>query len=282
MATAPHVIETPDDEIPAATPAAMDPAQLGELAACAAVFLPADPPRLGRVAFWRGDGHAPPGVTDRLTVVRPHGVSVRRREVDAMIVPVSQALPALGRMRGVPGTDRAAVFWGAATVLALQLVARGRLLPGVSLAGFDAWRIGPYDQEDVARVRELAAAMPPGAGRCRWPGRRRCAWPRRSSCCGHSWMRWPMRCPVGPLRRRPPAQRPGRLRCRSRLSTSAPGLRRLPRGWMRGWGSPCGWSSPACPPATGTTSTIRAPGPMPGRTKRGQSFPGCRPVAQPR
>ncbi|MGW3829254.1 DEAD/DEAH box helicase, partial [Streptomyces sp. NPDC005071] len=121
------------------------------------------PPRLGRVAFWRTDGGAPPAVTGRLTVVRPHGVSVRRRDVDATIVPVSQALPALGRMRGVPGADRAAAFWGAASVLALQLLARGRLLPGVSPGGFDAWRIGPYDQQDVARVRELAAAMPPEA-----------------------------------------------------------------------------------------------------------------------
>ncbi|WP_392676530.1 DEAD/DEAH box helicase [Streptomyces sp. LN785] len=141
----------------------MDPARLGELAACAVVFLPADPPRLGRVAFWRTDGQAPPAVTGRLTVVRPHGVSVRRRDVDATIVPVSQALPALGRMRGVPGADRAAAFWGAASVLALQLLARGRLLPGVSPGGFDAWRIGPYDQQDMARVRELAAAMPPEA-----------------------------------------------------------------------------------------------------------------------
>ncbi|MER8197679.1 DEAD/DEAH box helicase [Streptomyces microflavus] len=80
-----------------------------------------------------------------------------------MMVPVSQALPALGRMRGVPGADRAAAFWGAASVLALQLVARGRLLPGVSPSGFDAWRIGPFDQQDVVRVRELAAAMPPEA-----------------------------------------------------------------------------------------------------------------------
>lgn len=78
-------------------------------------------------------------------------------------MPVSQALPVLGRMRGVTGADRAAVFWGAASVLALQLVARGRLLPGVSPAGFDAWRVGPFDQQDVVRVRELAAAMPPEA-----------------------------------------------------------------------------------------------------------------------
>ena len=162
MATVLRVIETPDETFSEAL-AAMTTARLGELATCAAVFLPADPPRLGRVAFWRTDGSTPPAATSRLAVIRPHGASVRRRDVAATIVPVSQALPALGRMRGVPGADRAAAFWGAATLLALQLVARGRLLPGVSPGGFDAWRIGPYDQQDVARVRELAAAMPPEA-----------------------------------------------------------------------------------------------------------------------
>ncbi|MGW3829371.1 hypothetical protein ACWEAF_46300, partial [Streptomyces sp. NPDC005071] len=74
VATSPDVIETDDDEISTSAPAVLDPARLGELAACAAVFLPADPPRLGRVAFWRTDGGAPPAVTGRLTVVRPHGV----------------------------------------------------------------------------------------------------------------------------------------------------------------------------------------------------------------
>lgn len=77
MATVPRVTATSvdvtlNDEAFGAPPVVVDLARLGELAACAAVFLPADPPRLGRVAFWRSDGHAPPVVTGRLTVVRPH------------------------------------------------------------------------------------------------------------------------------------------------------------------------------------------------------------------
>ncbi len=96
-------------------------------------------------------------------MVRPHGISVRRREVPATVMPVAEALAVLTQARRMPGADPAAAFWGAATVLALQLLARGRLLPGVSPAGFDAWRIGPYDAEDMVRVRELAAAMPPEA-----------------------------------------------------------------------------------------------------------------------
>ncbi|GLF98178.1 DEAD/DEAH box helicase family protein [Streptomyces yaizuensis] len=96
-------------------------------------------------------------------VVRPHGASVRRREVPATVVPVAKALAVLTEARRMPGADEAAVFWGAATVLALHLLARGRLLPGVSPGGFDAWRIGPFDRDDAVRVRELAAAMPPEA-----------------------------------------------------------------------------------------------------------------------
>ncbi|MEW1914645.1 DEAD/DEAH box helicase [Kitasatospora sp. NPDC085895] len=152
----------------------MAPDRLAELAGCAAVFLPEDPPRLGRVAFCHTDASASPaswpGANGRLTVVRPHGSSVRRREVPATIVPLPQALAPLVHARRVPGADPAAAFWGAAAVLALQLLARGRLLPGVSPQGFDAWRIGPYDPDDARRVRELAAAMPPEARAIPLPG----------------------------------------------------------------------------------------------------------------
>ncbi|MEV5282706.1 SNF2-related protein [Streptomyces sp. NPDC006692] len=149
---------TKTDDSPAALAARMT-----ALAACAAVFIPSDPPREGRVAFWRRDAAAPPGAGENVSVVRPHGASVRRREVPATVLPVAEALAVLTQARRMPGADPAAAFWGAATVLALQLLARGRLLPGVSPAGFDAWRIGPYDAEDMVRVRELAAAMPPEA-----------------------------------------------------------------------------------------------------------------------
>ncbi|WP_420717216.1 DEAD/DEAH box helicase [Streptomyces sp. H27-G5] len=157
-------------------------ARLAGLAAGEAVFLPADPPRLGRVAFWTSSGGLPDlGVEpEELTVVRPHGSSVRRARVVAVLLPVEQALPLLTRCRalGVDGSgpasaDRACsstVFWGAASVLALGLLARGRVLPGVSAEGFDAWRVGPLDAEDHERLGLLAAAMPPGARAVAVPG----------------------------------------------------------------------------------------------------------------
>jgi superfamily II DNA or RNA helicase len=145
-------------------------ASLPELAAGEAVFLPADPPRLGRMAFWAPGGELPDlGVEpEELTVVRPRGPSVRRAGVPAVAVPVEQALPLLTRCRalGADGSGRASsatAFWGAGATMALSLLARGRVLPGVSAEGFDAWRVGPYDAQDLERLRALAAAMPPEA-----------------------------------------------------------------------------------------------------------------------
>ncbi|MFE0374499.1 SNF2-related protein [Streptomyces inhibens] len=149
---------------------AITPAQLSELSRCAAVFLPSDPPRSGRVAFWRPDGEpmedASGGASaaEQLSVALPDedgGISVC--EVPALVVPVADAVPVLTRARAARGTHPAAAFWGAAAVLALQLAARGRLLPGVSPAGYDAWRLGPLDPADIERLRDLAAAMPPYA-----------------------------------------------------------------------------------------------------------------------
>ncbi|MDT0460936.1 DEAD/DEAH box helicase [Streptomyces sp. DSM 41527] len=170
---------------------AITPARLSALSRCAAVFLPSDPPRAGRVAFWRPDGApveeaggaggatagedgAPDrdgGTTDRearaagpLKVVLPDedgGVSLC--EVPALLLTVAEAVPVLTRARAARGTHPAAAFWGAAAVLALQLAARGRLLPGVSPDGYDAWRLGPLDPVDIERLRDLAAAMPPYA-----------------------------------------------------------------------------------------------------------------------
>ncbi|MER5226353.1 DEAD/DEAH box helicase [Streptomyces flaveus] len=147
---------------PAATPS-----EISELARCCAVFVPAEPARTGSVAFWRPDGDDPPAVgtgsVEELTVVLPGEGGVELVSVPAVLLPVRAALPVLTRARAAAYAHRAAAFWGAATLLALQLAARGLLLPGLSAADHDAWRVGPLRAEDVERIRELAAAMPPHA-----------------------------------------------------------------------------------------------------------------------
>ncbi|GHB08496.1 MULTISPECIES: DEAD/DEAH box helicase [Streptomyces] len=137
--------------------------EISELSRCSAVFLPADPARTGLIAFWNPDGSTPPadhGSSEELTVV---GSDLRPCAVPALLMPVPHALPVLTRARTSAHASPAAAFWGAAAVLALQLVARGLLLPGLSAADHDAWRVGPLTAEDLERIRVLAASMPPTA-----------------------------------------------------------------------------------------------------------------------
>ncbi|GHG06199.1 DEAD/DEAH box helicase [Streptomyces hydrogenans] len=133
----------------------------------AAVFLPAALPRDGRIALWAPDGTAlaaPDGLagaeSTRITVVRRHGTGARGREVPAVTLPVATALPLLVAARHRPAAHPAAARWGAAALHALHLVARGRLLPGLTADDLDAWRAGPLDAEDIAHLRAVAAAMP--------------------------------------------------------------------------------------------------------------------------
>ncbi|MEU3614474.1 DEAD/DEAH box helicase [Streptomyces sp. NPDC006872] len=130
----------------------------------AAVFLPAPLPREGRVAFWDPADGTLPDTTDaeptELTVVRRHGSSIRRRQAPALSLPLDKALPLLVRARRDPAAHPATACWGAAALHALRLTARGRLLPGLTPAGHDAWRAGPLDPEDIAHLRAVAAALP--------------------------------------------------------------------------------------------------------------------------
>ncbi|MFC8795342.1 DEAD/DEAH box helicase [Streptomyces cinereoruber] len=144
-----------------------------------AVFLPADPPRAGRIAFWSPDGEPLPDpsgapaagtalttvdglmAVDELTVVDED--TLRPVTVPARVLSVRAALPLLVRARFSEGASPAAAFWGAAGLLALDLVARGLLLPGLTPGDHDAWRAGPLGPEELERLRTLAASMPPTA-----------------------------------------------------------------------------------------------------------------------
>ncbi|MFE7132790.1 DEAD/DEAH box helicase [Streptomyces sp. NPDC057638] len=135
------------------------------LARHSTVFLPGDPPRSGRVAFWLPGDDSPgadvPGAaTEPLTVVT---ADLRAWTVSAVTLPVASALPLLTRARLMPDASRATAFWGAASLLALEFAARGLLLPGLTGTDHDTWRIAPLTATDGERVRALAAAMPPEA-----------------------------------------------------------------------------------------------------------------------
>ncbi|WP_250402677.1 DEAD/DEAH box helicase [Streptomyces cellostaticus] len=134
----------------------------------ACVYLPAPVPRESRIAFWDpeggplpdGGGTGAPAV-EELTVVRRHGAGARRRRVPALTLPIADALPLLVRARRDPAAHPATACWGAAALHALRLVARGRLLPGLTPGGHDAWRAGPLEPGDLTHLRAVAAALPP-------------------------------------------------------------------------------------------------------------------------
>ncbi len=125
-----------------------------------ATFVPGSAPRDGWLALWRDDG-APAGHDTTVTLALPAGARARRRTVPARRVELADATLALTSLAAdapVSGSVRA---WSVAARLALELVARGRLLPGITGDGHDAWRVGPLDPDDVARRDRLAAALPP-------------------------------------------------------------------------------------------------------------------------
>ncbi|WP_246843461.1 DEAD/DEAH box helicase [Allokutzneria sp. NRRL B-24872] len=80
--------------------------------------------------------------------------------VPARRIGVAESVPALTRARSAISAHPATRFWGTAAVLALQFTARGKVLPWVTDADKDAWRIAQLTGEDLTRLRQLAQAMP--------------------------------------------------------------------------------------------------------------------------
>jgi hypothetical protein len=126
----------------------------------AAVFLPGEPARLGRLLLWKptgaaaGGGRAPSGLeTEAVELVLPQGRSVRRRRVEGYALPVAVAVSAL--LDAEP-THPSGVAWQAATRFALRLLADGRLHPALSPAGYDTWRAGPFTAAQRQTLDALA------------------------------------------------------------------------------------------------------------------------------
>ena len=133
----------------------------------AAVFLPGEPARLGRLLLWRpagaaaGDSTAPAGLeTEAVELVLPHGRSVRRRRVEGYALPVAVAVSALANAEPTHPSGDA---WQAATRFALRLLADGRLHPALTPAGYDTWQVGPWTSAQRRTLDALAAAFPPHA-----------------------------------------------------------------------------------------------------------------------
>nr|WP_246025233.1 DEAD/DEAH box helicase [Saccharopolyspora antimicrobica] len=126
---------------------------------CAMVFEPGGVPRAGTFFLHDPGGGSEVDASAEAVVTLLENGEVVARRAPGRRVPVAEALPLLVSQHGHPS----AAFWGAAARLALHMVARGRVLPGVHPSGADAWRMGPFDVVDVERLRALAAAAPASA-----------------------------------------------------------------------------------------------------------------------
>jgi superfamily II DNA or RNA helicase len=154
---------TPEQVSPALGTVVFDPVWWEDLRGCTAVFLPGDPPRSGRLAFHAQGGRLPAGApTEELLVVLPHGCGGRRRTVPAVVCSLADVLPLLLDEPRERLTATGAA-WRHAALYALYMAGRGLLLPGLSAGGYDAWRLGPFSQEDAGWVRALAGSLDPAA-----------------------------------------------------------------------------------------------------------------------
>ncbi|MFE0777808.1 DEAD/DEAH box helicase [Streptomyces sp. NPDC058861] len=133
-----------------------------------------DPPREGRVVFWRPWGTmGPPDKLDvpqgavlgegERTVVRAQRGGVRTARVPYWWMPFDAAVPVLARSRVEGKGEESCQFWGAVSLFALQLLARGRMRPDITAVGFDTWRTAPDAPDEHEQFRALVAAMPPQA-----------------------------------------------------------------------------------------------------------------------
>lgn len=126
-----------------------------------ATLVPGDPPRTARLAFWPLAPDDPRA--EEIELVLPVSGGVRRRKVGALVLPVRSVLDDLVQVRPDAAMTRSVRAWAQVARVALELVAKGRLRPSVSPAGFDAWTVGPLSERDRQVRAALGSWLPPEA-----------------------------------------------------------------------------------------------------------------------
>jgi len=127
----------------------------------------------GWLALWPTQaGGAVDGADTELELVVPAGSQVRRRKLPVRRLPLREAIDDLVCLPAAEDVSDSVRTWAVAARLAVDLAARGRLLPTVAPDGTDTWVLGPLDAADLGRRVELAAALPPAAHAVALPGSR--------------------------------------------------------------------------------------------------------------
>src|SRR5689334_20472050 len=96
------------------------------------LFLPHAPGRLSSFAFWGGPSPDPVhGEDEALELVVPAGRTVRRRRVEASVLPMPAAIELLVAVAPDDETDDTVLAWATVVRIGLSFVARGLLLPAM-------------------------------------------------------------------------------------------------------------------------------------------------------
>ena len=133
-----------------------------------ATYVAGDVARDGVLALWGPGADTRAGA--RIDLVVPEGGTVARRTVDVELVPIGACIDDLAALPAAADAQPSLRAWSVATNVALELVARGRVLPSATDGGVDVWRVGPLDADDVRRLEDLARALPAAAHAVPQPG----------------------------------------------------------------------------------------------------------------
>ncbi|MDA3040520.1 MAG: hypothetical protein O3C27_13525, partial [Actinomycetota bacterium] len=128
-----------------------------------ATFVAVDPPRASYFALWNGaesprlDFALPAGWKyTRIDLITAEG----RRTVTVALLTMRDAIDRFADLPINAPVTESVRAWAAVVRSALTLVAQGRVLPWVSPAGWDTWRVDPLDGQQYDYVEAMAHALP--------------------------------------------------------------------------------------------------------------------------
>jgi SNF2 family DNA or RNA helicase len=136
-------------------------------------FVAADPPRFSYFAAWDPDNPGGLGAESTIDIelALPANRGTQKQTVAAQKIPVSDAIDGLATLRRDDRASPSSHAWAGVVRTALSLIANGKVLPWVSPAGYDTWRVDPLDPGDHLMLDALVQALPavahavPAAGR---------------------------------------------------------------------------------------------------------------------
>jgi len=125
-------------------------------------FVAADPPRQSYFAAWAHENPGGLGLHADVDVelALPADRGTRKQRVAACKISMHQAIELLATLRQDQSASPSAHAWAGVVRSALACIASGKVLPWVSPAGYDMWRVDPLDAIDQQTVDALVAALP--------------------------------------------------------------------------------------------------------------------------